>query len=253
MRALGEVPMGRGSTQDRSSTHTRKRRVLVACLLALLALPGAAGCGSSSEDDAAARRRAAAHARAMAVGRRVYAEHCQTCHTLAGKPYTGEVIEFEAPSLDEVRPKRKYVEYRIEFGGPAMASFSHEIPEAGIEALIDYIVETAGSRVVDDGDQPEDVLEQGREVFAQHCAVCHGIAGREMTGRPLYYGIDFNLVKPSEKLVRSIVRRGILPEEQMMPAFKGRLTQAEIDAVATYVTAVSAEGPEAPRSPMTLE
>ncbi len=40
--------MGRGTAKDRS--RTRRRRALVACALALLALPGAAGCGESGEE-----------------------------------------------------------------------------------------------------------------------------------------------------------------------------------------------------------
>ncbi|HMJ03611.1 MAG TPA: cytochrome c, partial [Conexibacter sp.] len=114
--------MDRGRAKDRIGT--RRQRALVACALALLALPGATGCGESGEDEAAARRRAAVaarHARELAVGRRVFAKHCQACHTLAGKPYDGPIIEFEAPNLDEVRLKRKYVEWRVEYGGPAMA------------------------------------------------------------------------------------------------------------------------------------
>jgi ubiquinol-cytochrome c reductase cytochrome c subunit len=247
-RTTGEVPMDRGTAKDRS--RTRRHRALVACALVLLALPGAAGCGESGEDEAAARRRAAAAARLraeLAVGRRVYARHCQSCHTLAGEPYDGPIIEFEAPNLDEVRLKRPYVEWRIEYGGPAMASFSREIPEHGVRALITYVTETAGRNVVD-GDPPPAQLAEGKEVFAQNCAACHAIDGREMTGRPVYYGMDFNLIKPSAGYVEDIVREGIGPVEQM-PPFRGRLSGAQIAAVAAYVNAVAAEGPEAPRTP----
>jgi mono/diheme cytochrome c family protein len=241
--------MERGSAGVRSST-VRRWGALVVCALALVLAVTAAGCGSDdSAEDAAARRRAAAHARAMAVGRRVFAEHCRSCHTLDGVEYTGEIIEFEAPSLDEVRPKHDYVAWRVEYGGPAMASFSREMSRAQFDALVTYVTETAGASVVDDGDQPSELLAAGREVFDRQCAFCHGIAGRAMSGRPLYPGIDFNLVKPSERLVTSIVRRGIFPEGDMMPAFRGKLSAEQIDAVAAYVTAVAAEGPEAAVSP----
>lgn len=240
--------MDRGTAKDRS--RTRRRQALVACTLVLLALPGAAGCGESGDEKAAERRRAAAaaaHARAMEVGRRVFDRHCQSCHTLNGKPYTVRPpVEFEAPNLDEVRLKRHYVADRVDVGGPAMASFSSEIPEPGYSAVITYVTAAAG-RNVEDGDPPAAQLAAGREVFAQHCAACHGIEGRALNGQPVYPGIDFNLVKPSEDFVRKRVSNGI--RLGMMPAFRDTLDDEQIDAVAAYVNAVAAEGPEAPRSP----
>jgi mono/diheme cytochrome c family protein len=247
----------RGTARDRS--RTRRRRALVACALGLLVLPGAAGCGESGEEKAAARRRAAIaarqaaqHAREMTVGRRVFAKHCQACHTLAGNRYDGPIIEFEAPNLDEVRLKRRYVRWRVEYGGPAMASFTSDIPAHGVRALITYVTETAGGEVVDDGDQPPEQLDAGKEVFAQNCAVCHGIAGRAATGDVGYSGMDFNLVKPSVRYVERNVRSGVAPDTGMMTPFRNRLTAEQIEAVATYVSAVAAEGPEAPRTPFSF-
>ena len=145
------------------------RRATACVLLLVLALAG--GCGSdSSKDDAAAAARARAevraHARRMELGRRVFAEHCDTCHTLAGRHYTGPIIEWEAPNLDEVRLKRAYVRSRVETGGPAMASFSGELSSAEFRAVVDYVTETAGRNVADDGDQPEELLAEGERVFA---------------------------------------------------------------------------------------
>lgn len=244
--------MRRGMAKDRTST--RRRHMLAACALVLLALPGTAGCGggSSSEDDAAAaarRRAAAAHARAMATGSKVFARHCQSCHTLSGERYTDRVIEWEAPNLDEVRLKRHYVRFRVEFGGPAMASFSSEIPDAEREALIDYVTETAGRNVVDEGDQDAAQVDAGREVFAQNCATCHAIEGRTATGNPVYIGVDFNLVKPSARLVRSKAFHGVAPDVGIMPSFGRALSSSELEDVAVYVNAVAAEGREAPRTP----
>ncbi len=167
---------------------------------------------------------------------------------MEGRRFTEPVIEWEAPNLDEVRLKRHYVEFRVQIGGPAMASFRREIPEDGIRALVTYVTETAG-RNVEDGDPPADQLAAGREVFAANCARCHGIEGSEMKGRPVYPGMDFNLVKPSERLVRRSATRGIASDVGIMPSFGRSLTDEQIDAVAAYVNAVAAEGPEAPKTP----
>lgn len=261
--------MGRGTGQDRRSARARRarrvlrararrlrgprshrpRRALVACLLALLAVPVAAGCGESGEEQAAARRRAAAearHAREMALGSEVFSEWCASCHTLLGEPYTEPVIEWEAPNLDEVRPKRHYVEHRLEYGGPAMSSFRRLLSEDEYRAVATYVTETAGRDVDDSGDQPPEQVAAGRELFADNCARCHGIEGRAQTGDPLYVGVDFNLVKPSVRFVRRSARHGIAPEVGIMPAFGDVLDDAELRALAAYVNAVAAEGPEAP-------
>lgn len=229
------------------------RRATACVLLLVLALAG--GCGSdSSRDDAAraarARAQARAHARRMELGRRVFTEHCGTCHTLAGRRFTQPVIEWKAPNLDEVRLKRSYVRSRAESGGPAMAGFRGTLPEDAFDAVVDYVTETAGGNVVDDGDQPEDVLAEGERLYAQNCAACHAIAGRDRTGRPVYPGMDFNLLKPSERFVIERMKTGVLPEhpEPLMPSFKGRLTSAQMRAVAAYVTAVAMEGPVAPET-----
>lgn len=245
--------MGRDAKQRRGIAYLCG--ALVVCALALLVAFGTGCGGDSSSDDAAAaaRRRAAAakaaavHEKEMALGKRVFATHCQSCHTLAGKHYTGPIIEFEAPNLDEVRMKRAYVEERVEFGGPAMASFASELPRANFRALVTYVTETAGRNVHDDGQQSPDQLATGRQVFAEHCASCHAIEGRGLTGRPVYYGMDFTRVKPSERYVIKRMNTGVLPEEPMMPSFKGKLTNAQMQDVAAYVTAVANEGPLAPK------
>ena len=242
--------MDRGTAKDRTST--RRRRALVACLLGLLVLPGAAGCGESGEEKAAARARAAAaaaHARSIETGRRVFARHCQSCHTLEGKPYTVRPpVEFEAPNLDQVKPRRGYVEERVDSGGIAMASFANEIPEHGIRGVIDYVMDAAGSEVETE-DPPAAQMEAGREVFEQHCSLCHGIAGRRQTGEPLYGGTDFRYVKPSVGFVRERVRKGLPAELAMMPGFADELDDEQIDAVAAYVNAVAGEGPGGSSAP----
>jgi cytochrome c oxidase cbb3-type subunit 3 len=227
------------------------RRAMACVLLLAFAL---AGCGSgSSRDDeraaARARAEARAHARRIELGRQLFAKNCTICHTLNGRHYTERPFEWEAPNLDQVRLKRRYVEFRVETGGPAMgAYFGPRSSEGKFHAIVEYLMEATGSRVVDDGNQPQDLLDQGRQVFDQNCAACHGIAGKAATGRPTYPGIDFNLVKPSERYVIARMMAGVLPEENppLMPSFKGRLSAAEMRAVATYVTAVAKEGPEAP-------
>lgn len=67
-------------------------------------------------------------------------------------------------------------------------------------------------------------LAQGRDVYADHCARCHGPAGGGGAG-PRIGGTEIDL---------GVVRSG----RRGMPAFGERLGDDELDAVAAYVAAV---------------
>lgn len=216
-------------------------------LLLLLMLALAAGCGSdNSKQDAAAaaraRARARLHARAMATGQRVFAKHCASCHTLAGRVAHPTFIESPIPNLDEVKPRAEYVLERAESGGIDMPSFGSEMSEAQMKAVATYVAEVAGGRVTDSGRADASAVAMGEQVFHANCARCHGIGGDEATNKPpaVYPGTDFNKVKPSRALVLERVTRGITSGEEM-PAFGRRLTSAQIQAVAAYVTATAGE------------
>jgi quinohemoprotein ethanol dehydrogenase len=69
----------------------------------------------------------------------------------------------------------------------------------------------------------------GRQVFADNCATCHGAAGRGGNGGP-----DLTTIRSAKQL--SVVVKQVTNGGGGMPAFKGQLTSAQIDDVATYVT-----------------
>ena len=214
--------------------------LLLASVLALLA----AGCGS----DAAQRRRAAAEARARAhaalvarqaaAGRGVFARNCASCHTIEGHVAHPTFVESMIPNLDEVRPRPEYVIQRIDNGGFDMPSLSSELKPEQIADVVAYVTTIGGSRVQPPSAEQASAIAQGQQVFDANCARCHSIAGRPATNRPPagYPGTDFNDVKPSAAMVVRQVNRGIRGE---MPSFRRRLSAAEIEAVAAYVTATA--------------
>lgn len=215
------------------------RRATACVLLLILALAGGCGSDNSKEDAAAsARARAAArHARLVAAGRPVFVRHCASCHTIEGRVAHPTFIESPIPNLDEVKPRVPYIRERVESGGFDMPSISGELSEPQFDAVVTYVADVSGSRIAEpDADAAE--LAMGARVFTSNCARCHGIAGRRRTGEPTYPGTDFNLVKPSERLVMAQILRGI-PEA--MPSFRNRLTRAQLHAVAAYVTATAGE------------
>jgi mono/diheme cytochrome c family protein len=72
--------------------------------------------------------------------------------------------------------------------------------------------------------------DPGASVFtANGCAACHTLAVAKASGK---IGPNLDKTKPSQAKVISIVTKG----KGAMPAFKGRLSTAQIKAVATYIS-----------------
>jgi mono/diheme cytochrome c family protein len=79
---------------------------------------------------------------------------------------------------------------------------------------------------------PGDV-SAGRNVFlTAGCVGCHTLADAHSTGT---VGPNLDSAKPSADLVRQRVENGLGP----MPSFRGKLSPAQIDAVAAYVSSVA--------------
>jgi len=77
-------------------------------------------------------------------------------------------------------------------------------------------------------------LAQGRAIFvgSAGCGGCHTLKDAGTSGN---VGPNLDQAQPSKALAVTRVTNGKAP----MPAFKGQLTPAQIDAVATYVASVS--------------
>lgn len=71
---------------------------------------------------------------------------------------------------------------------------------------------------------------QGENLYAQHCAACHGAAGQGGIG-PALTGADFSYGRSAEAVAESI-RNG---RPGGMPAFGNQLSAAEIDALTAFV------------------
>jgi cytochrome c6 len=81
---------------------------------------------------------------------------------------------------------------------------------------------------------PEFAQRSGAAVFAATCARCHGSDGRAATAKGKAVGatdLTSNSWKPDTARDTRIVRGG----KEEMPAFKGKLKPAEIEAVVEYI------------------
>jgi mono/diheme cytochrome c family protein len=68
----------------------------------------------------------------------------------------------------------------------------------------------------------------GRQIFSQNCAACHTLAAAAATGS---VGPNLDQLHPDAATVKHQVEDG----GGAMPAFKGRLSDQQIDAVSQYV------------------
>ena len=73
---------------------------------------------------------------------------------------------------------------------------------------------------------------QGKQIFTSNCGGCHTLADAGTNGQ---VGPVLDKLKPNkQRVVRQVNNGG-----GKMPAFKGKLSDAQIDAVATYVSSVA--------------
>lgn len=68
----------------------------------------------------------------------------------------------------------------------------------------------------------------GQQLFSDNCASCHTLAAAGASGK---VGPDLDQLKPGPDLVKTQVTNG----GGGMPAFKGKLSDAEIQTIADYV------------------
>jgi mono/diheme cytochrome c family protein len=76
---------------------------------------------------------------------------------------------------------------------------------------------------------------EGKQIFTANCGGCHALKDAGTNGS---VGPDLDQLKPAKAVVVRQVENGGGP----MPAFKGKLTAAQINAVATYVSSVAGKG-----------
>ena len=100
------------------------------------------------------------------------------------------------------------------------------------------VLETAEDSAA--GAEDEEMLEAGRLVFTEEavpsCTVCHALADAETSGQ---IGPDLDELQPTLERVRQAVTGGV----GIMPAYGDQLSEEQIEAVAHYVSTVTADSP----------
>ena len=217
--------------------------VAAACAAALsLAL---AGCGTGGYSSGGSQ----------GSGKKDFVQACGGCHTLADAGTNGKI----GPNLDDafaqarqagmtsdtftqvVADQVKFPITNTSTGAPGMPPPDQTLPQCGgatgqgfcvddqDQAVADvaaYVGSVAGTGVT--AEKPTD----GKSIFQANCAACHTLADAGTSGN---VGPNLDQAKPPKSLVIMRVTNG----QGVMPSFKGTLDNAQINAVADYVSSVA--------------
>ncbi len=175
-------------------------------------------------------------------GKELFTQKCAACHTLADANARGQI----GPNLDwafkDAREQgfdestiQDVVRGQIAYPDEAPADGSQGMPPdlvtgGDADSVAVYVAKVAGKPVSGGGGGGTKNAKSGKEIFqSAGCTGCHTLKDAGATGT---VGPNLDQAKPSEQLAVQRVTNG----SGAMPPFKGQLTDAQIQAVAKYVS-----------------
>ena len=210
-------------------------------MLALVAALGLAACGDTVgySDGSGDKIR----------GKELFTKGCGSCHTLADAGTTGKIgpnldyafVQSRIDGLGEdtilqvVRGQIAYPVTTPSTGAPGMPANIFEGQDA--EDVAAYVASVAGldaeGNPINPANPPKPAPPgggtDGKAIFASAgCSGCHTLAAAGASGN---VGPNLDEAKPSKELAIDRVTNG----RGGMPSFKGQLSEAQIEAVATFV------------------
>jgi cbb3-type cytochrome c oxidase subunit III len=157
---------------------------------------------------------------------------CGGCHVLAAAGTSGTV----GPNLDDAfRADRKqgFKESTIQnvvldqIREPSPPMPKNLVKGEDAQDVAAYVASVAGTGNAN-APSPAQLGTDGKKIFQAECASCHTLAAAGTHGT---IGPNLDQLKPPEPIVERQVTNG----GAVMPAFKGKLSPAQITAVAKYV------------------
>jgi cbb3-type cytochrome c oxidase subunit III len=183
-------------------------------------------------------------------GKELFKQGCGSCHTLADAGTTGTIgpnLDYaflqsrkdglgEDTILQVVRDQMAYAVTKPSTGAPGMPRDIFTGQDA--DDVATYVASVAGldasGQIINPANPPKPTppggAADGKTVFATAgCTGCHTLKAAGSTGT---VGPTLDAAKPSKELVIDRVTNG----RGGMPSFKGQLSDAQIQAVADYVS-----------------
>jgi mono/diheme cytochrome c family protein len=235
---------------ERSVTPpSRRARASLAIVAFGMLAAGVAGCGTVGYSEGTGDRQR---------GRELFIESCGSCHVLADAGTTGTI----GPNLDDAFRRaredgfeestiaqvvRDQIAYPITNPPTEQPGMPADIVTGqDAEDVTAYVASVAGLATAPQPQPPPSPepgpppppgpggeLAEGEQLFASEgCGTCHTLSAAGSSGT---VGPNLDEAKPSKELAIDRVTNG----GGAMPPFGDKLTQEQIDAVATYVSTVA--------------
>ncbi len=175
----------------------------------------------------------ASNPEALAIGQRLFLNHCAQCHAADGGGSRGFPNLTDRDWLWGGTPEA--IKASITDGrAGVMPPFGPALGEQGVKDVAHYVLSLSGS--------PSDSIRtaRGKPLFAQTCAVCHGADGR---GNPTLGAPNLTdriwLHGSGEPAIIETITKG---RNNQMPAHKDFLSASKIHLLAGYVYSLSEQG-----------
>jgi cbb3-type cytochrome c oxidase subunit III len=180
-------------------------------------------------------------------GKKLFQQICSSCHTLAAAGATGTI----GPNLDDSFAEARSEGYKesaiadIVAGqirypgqyatGPGLGRLTANMPPnlvrgTDVDAVAAFVAANAGAQGFTEATAVASL--DGKTIFKAKCGGCHTLAVAGTTGTT---GPNLDQLRPSFAIALKQVTNG----GAIMPAFKGVLTNAQIVAVAKYISSHS--------------
>jgi cbb3-type cytochrome c oxidase subunit III len=162
-------------------------------------------------------------------GQKQFQAKCGGCHTLAAAGTSGTV----GPNLDDAFRSDKDQGFKestirdvvlVQIRQPSKPMPANLVKGQDAQDVAAFVAATAGTGKA----PPANVGNDGKAIFQANCQSCHTLKAAGATGT---VGPNLDQLKPSESVVQHQVEVG----GGVMPAFKGKLTDTQISAVAKFV------------------
>ena len=196
----------------------RRSLFLIAAAL-LLAGCGTGGKASSNGD--------------QTNGQKLFQAKCGGCHTLSAAGSQGTV----GSNLDDAFRADKQQKFKestiqnvvlIQIRQPSPPMPANLVKGQDAQDVAAFVAQAAGTGK-EGGSSPSALGTDGKKIFSAECSSCHTLKAAASTGT---IGPNLDQLKPSQAIVQHQVEVGGGP----MPAFKGKLSDAQITAVAQFVS-----------------
>jgi len=174
------------------------------------------------------------------AARRLFQEHCATCHTLQGAPGGAEAPTFvawrsRAWYRDLIRNARDPRFFGGAKGHDTMEPYPpEELSDERLTAVVEYLVSLTGA---EGGTVDAALVETGRKLFADdlECNNCHEVKPGESADGPNLAGNGSRAWV--ERVIRDSAAPDLFGKSAGMPKFGKKLSDPDIAALADLITA----------------